>query len=74
MRSPDGQGPKSFGRIASFAVDDRDWMWILDSQAKELRVFDADGGYLRTMGRAGQVPGNLSNRCGSTSARMATPA
>jgi hypothetical protein len=55
----DGEGPESFGDIRSFAVDDRGRFWVLDGQASELRVFDRDGGYLRTVGRAGSGPGEF---------------
>ncbi|GMV06839.1 MAG: hypothetical protein AMXMBFR53_31140 [Gemmatimonadota bacterium] len=59
LGSIEDKGPTNFGRIASFAVDRRGWIWILDSQAKELRVFDAEGEFVRTIGRSGQGPGEF---------------
>lgn len=37
-------------------VDDLNRMWVVDAQANELRVFDADGRFVRTIGRPGEGP------------------
>lgn len=41
--SLDTEGPDNFGRISSFTVDDRGRVWVLESQAAELRTFDPSG-------------------------------
>ncbi len=55
----DGAGPESFGRIASIAVDERGRILVLESQAAELRVFNASGQHVRTIGRQGGGPGEF---------------
>lgn len=55
----DGDGPELFGRIADIAVDAYGRIYILEGQAQEIRVFDADGTYLRTIGRKGGGPGEF---------------
>ena len=55
----DLEGPQNFGRISSLAVDDLGRFWVLESQASELRVFDPNGEYIRTVGRAGSGPGEF---------------
>jgi hypothetical protein len=53
------EGPASFGRIASVVADDRGNVYVADQQASEIRVFDAKGTHLRTIGRRGQGPGEF---------------
>lgn len=55
----DGPDEYLFGRIGSIAVDDDHNVYVFDQQAQEVRVFDARGGYLRTLGGPGQGPGEL---------------
>lgn len=55
----EGEGPDTFGDVASFEVDNLGRIWVLDMQASELRVFDRDGEYVRTVGRAGSGPGEF---------------
>ena len=54
-----GEGPSVFGRVESFAVDGDGNIWILDEIARELRVFDPSGSYLRTVGGPGRGPGEF---------------
>jgi len=49
-----------FGLIADLAVDGAGRVYLLDSQLSELHVFSPDGEYLRTIGRPGEGPGDLS--------------
>lgn len=60
----DGQGPTLFGDIAAVEVDSAGRIWVLDRHAKELRVFDARGKYVRTIGREGEGPGEFRNPVG----------
>lgn len=55
----DGPPELTFASIAGLEVDDYGRIWVLDSQAGELRVFDSDGSHLRTIGREGQGPGEF---------------
>lgn len=57
--SMEGEGPEVFGQIASLAVDDTGKVFILESQAAEVRVFDSLGSHLHTIGRSGQGPGEF---------------
>lgn len=57
--SLDAEGPDNFGRISSFTVDGQGRVWVLESQAAELRVFDSSGAHVRTVGRAGEGPGEF---------------
>lgn len=58
--SADADGPEMFGDVADLAVDSTGRLWVLDGQAEELRLFDADGRYVRTVARKGNGPGELA--------------
>lgn len=58
--SMEGNGPDLFGQINSLAVDPMGRIWVLDGQAQEIRVFDTDGEYVRTIGRKGGGPGEFA--------------
>ncbi len=60
----DGEGPDLFGNITDFTVDPQGRFWIFDGQAQELRVFDADGQFVRTIGRKGEGPGEFAQVTG----------
>jgi hypothetical protein len=55
----EGEGPDVFGRVAAIEADAGGRIFVLDSQAREVRVFDPDGRHLRTMGREGEGPGEF---------------
>lgn len=57
------EGPEEylFGSIYSITVDDEGRAYVLDGQARDLRVFDSDGTYIETLARRGEGPGELSN-------------
>ena len=55
----DGPDEYLFGRIGSIAVDSDHNVYVFDQQAREVRIFNARGGYLRTLGGPGQGPGEL---------------
>lgn len=48
-----------FPGITSFAVDDQERIYVLVGRDSHIRVFDRQGAYLRTIGRAGQGPGEF---------------
>jgi len=53
------QGEEGFEQIRACVVDDAGTIYVLDLQASHIKVFDATGRYLRTIGRKGQGPGEL---------------
>ncbi|HEX9728479.1 MAG TPA: 6-bladed beta-propeller [Gemmatimonadales bacterium] len=56
----DGEGPDLFGSITALEVDPAGRIYVLEGQAQELRVFDATGAHVRTMGREGGGPGEFA--------------
>jgi DNA-binding beta-propeller fold protein YncE len=56
----DGAPELQFGQIAALDVDDDGAIYVLDTQAASVRVFDRDGRHLRSVGRAGGAPGEFS--------------
>ncbi len=59
-----GDGPEVFSEIKSIAplLDGR--IAVLDAHAQEIRIFDKDGEYLRTLGRPGAGPGEFGRADG----------
>jgi hypothetical protein len=62
--SLDGDGPDVFGHVAALEVDPLGRVYVLDAQAAEVRVFSADGGPVRVLGRRGGGPGELRGPVG----------
>ena len=56
----DGPEEYLFGSVRSIAVDDEHNVYVLDGQARHVRVYDSDGTYLKTLGREGEGPGEFS--------------
>lgn len=54
-----GEGPAVFGDIRSVDAASDGTIYVLDTQAVEIRVFDADGRHLRTLGGRGEGPGEI---------------
>lgn len=48
-----------FGRIADVAVDTSGRIYVLEPMAREVRVFDRNGEFLRRIGRRGAGPGEF---------------
>ncbi|MDP2478992.1 MAG: 6-bladed beta-propeller [Candidatus Palauibacterales bacterium] len=57
--SREGGTPASFGRVIGLALDPLGRVWVADGQAKEVRVFDPDGSFVRTVGHEGGGPGEF---------------
>ena len=53
------EGPDLFGSVLSFDVDARGRIYVLDDHAQEVRVFDAEGAFVRTVGGKGEGPGEF---------------
>ena len=62
--SLDGEEYETFADIGYIAVDEHDNIYILDDRAQEIRVFDAGGSYMRTVGRKGNGPGEFRSARG----------
>jgi len=60
----EGEEYELFSWILSVGVDGWDRIYVLDRQALEIRVFDPDGRYVRTIGRPGAGPGEFRNAAG----------
>ena len=60
----DGTGRELFGSVAGIEVDAQGRIWVLDRNAKEVRVFASDGSHVRTMGRLGSGPGEFRDPIG----------
>ena len=58
--SATSDGPDLFGLVYSFDVDAWGRIFVLDDQAQEVRVFDRDGAFVRTVGRKGGGPGEFT--------------
>lgn len=55
------QGPAEFGEVISIALDPSgEAVYVADRLHCEIRVFDLDGAHLRTFGRCGEGPGELT--------------
>lgn len=52
-------GPATFGDIAGIDVDAFNRVYVLDRMAQEIRIFEVDGSYVRTLGRRGRGPGEF---------------
>ncbi len=60
----DGEGPYLFGSVRDVIPDAQGRIWVMDSLARELRLFGPDGTHLRTVGGSGEGPGEFaSNPC-----------
>jgi hypothetical protein len=59
-----GDGPDLFGEIRDIELGPDGELYVLDAQVSEVRVFGGDGAHLRTFGRPGEGPGELSRPAG----------
>jgi len=48
-----------FSRVNGITVDNEGRIYVVDDSDSNIRVFDKNGGYLRTIGRKGQGPGEF---------------
>lgn len=54
-----GDANYQFGLIAGVDVDQAGNVYVLDQQGQDVRVYDATGKYLRTIGQPGSGPGEI---------------
>lgn len=60
----DGAEPFVFGEVSGVVVGEDGRIYIADTQAKEVRIFSAEGDYLSRFGRDGDGPGEFRNISG----------
>ena len=58
------EGPEVFSRLTGLAVDETGGIYLADETSQEIRVFDAQGDFLRRFGGRGQEPGEFQNLVG----------
>jgi hypothetical protein len=56
----DGDPAYQLSAVVAIDVDDAGRIYVLDQQAAQVRMYDAGGRHLRTLGRPGMGPGELS--------------
>lgn len=61
LGSIDSNGPEMFGEVRGLQLDALGRIYVLDAQAKEVRVFDAQGKHVRSFGRQGGGPGEFED-------------
>lgn len=66
LGSVDGEGADVFGDVRGIEAGPDGEIFVLDSQASEVRVFDPDGVHLRTLSRNGEGPGEIGSTNGFT--------
>ena len=64
LGAADGGGPDVFAFPAALEAAAAGRLYVLDAQAAQVRVFGPDGTHVRSLGRQGQGPGELSQPIG----------
>jgi len=64
LGSVEQAGPELFGRVGSILPHPDGRIYVLDSQAQEIRTFSASGEFLGTLGGRGDGPGELATAAG----------
>lgn len=59
LGAPEGRPEEQFGRVSDVVPMPDGGVAVLDAQAAEIRMFDADGAYRSTLGGRGQGPGEF---------------
>lgn len=61
----EGDVEYQFGQIGLIAVDSRDRIFVVDAQARNVRVYSPDGTHEQTIGQPGEGPGELGPQVGA---------
>ena len=56
----EGKGEYLFSELGDIAVDDEERIYVLDSKEAHIKIFDSTGKYIKTFGKKGQGPGEMS--------------
>ncbi|MFC1725170.1 6-bladed beta-propeller [candidate division KSB1 bacterium] len=56
----EGEKEYNFFRISDINIDGKGNIYVVDWSEREVRVFDKDGNFVKTIGRSGQGPGEFS--------------
>ena len=64
LGSSDEAGPELFGQAWDFELDGYGRIYVLDRMAKDVRVFDPEGAFIRALGGEGEGPGEFQNPFG----------
>lgn len=60
----EGEPEYQFGQISGIDIDSEGRMYVMDQQAREVRVFSPDGQFIANIGKAGSGPGEFSQAAG----------
>src|SRR5690606_13673813 len=60
-----GDPNEQFGLIAAVDVDEQGNIYVLDAQARHVKVFDSEGQFVRQLGAPGAGPGELGQAVGT---------
>jgi hypothetical protein len=61
---PGGREETMFSRVRDIEVDGQNRVYVLDSKASHIKIFDESGEYVRTIGKQGQGPEEFSRPYG----------
>jgi len=64
LGGPGGSEETMFSQVRDIEVDDQNRIYILDSKACHIKIFDESGEYIRTIGKQGQGPEEFSRPFG----------
>jgi len=56
----EGREKYMFSRLSRIVVDKEERIYVLDSKEAHIKVFDKNGDYVKTVGKKGQGPGEMS--------------
>ncbi len=62
------EGPASFADVRGIAVGAGGSIWVLDFKTQEIRMFDAQGKFVKQVARKGSGPGEIRNANGMVTA------
>jgi hypothetical protein len=60
IKNEEGEEGYMFENILNLVVDDAENIYVCDTKAADIKVFDRNGNFLRTIGKRGQGPGEFT--------------